>query len=220
MSTPAGPPAKSPAVSSRADRARSVTAPGDPGLLLLIAGVVGLGAAFALTVEKIALLQDPDYVPLCSVNALLSCTSVMTSPQAEAFGFPNPLLGLVGFSVLAATGAALLAGAKVKTWFWVGLQIGLSAAFVFVHWLIVQSIFDIGALCPYCLIVWAVTAPAFWYTTLRNLRSWADARPGTGRQRKIKVLQDVHAVPLTVWYLSVLIIVAITFWDEALSLTR
>ncbi|NIZ93175.1 vitamin K epoxide reductase family protein [Kineococcus rubinsiae] len=193
---------------------------GEPARVLLVTGLLGLAAAFALTVEKIALLRDPAYLPICNVNALLSCTSVMTSPQAEAFGFPNPLLGLVGFSVLTATGAALLAGAKLRAWFWTGLQIGLTAAFVFMHWLIIQSVFDIGALCPYCLLVWAATAPAFWYTTLRNLRALARSRSHPSLERAVRVLSEVHAVPLTIWYLTVLVIIAITFWDEALSLTR
>ena len=189
-------------------------------MVLLVTGLLGLAAAFALTVEKIALLQDPGYVPICSINALLSCTSVMTSPQAEAFGFPNPLLGLIGFSVLTATGAALLAGARLRAWFWAGLQVGLTAAFVLVHWLIAQSVFDIGALCPYCLLVWAVTAPAFWYTTLRNLRALVRSRPHRPLERAVRALGEVLAVPLTIWYLTVLVVTAVGFWDEALSLTR
>jgi uncharacterized membrane protein len=205
---------------SRAERVHGVSTPGEPGMLLLVAGLLGLAAAFALTVEKIAVLQDPGYVPICSINALLSCTSVMTSPQAEAFGFPNPLLGLIGFSVLAATGAALLAEARLRAWFWAGLQVGLTAAFVFVHWLIAQSVFDIGALCPYCLIVWAVTAPAFWYTTLRNLRAIARSRSHSPLERGVRALSEIHAVSLTIWYLTVLVIITISFWDEALSLTR
>ena len=30
---------------------------------------------------------------------------------------------------------------------------------MFVHWLIFQSLYRIGALCPYCMVVWAVTIP-------------------------------------------------------------
>jgi uncharacterized membrane protein len=80
---------------------------------LLVGGLVGLVAAFVLAVEKYALLADPTYVPSCSLNPVLSCGSVMASPQAEAFGFPNPLLGVAGFAVVAATGAALLAGGRL-----------------------------------------------------------------------------------------------------------
>ena len=79
-------------------------------------GLVGFLAALVLAVEKYALLADPAYVPTCSLNPILSCGSIMASPQAEAFGFPNPLLGVAGFPVVAATGAALLAGGRLAEW--------------------------------------------------------------------------------------------------------
>ena len=60
---------------------------------VLIAGVVGLVASMALTVEKFELLIDPHYVPSCNINPIVSCGSVMTTPQASVLGFPNPLLG-------------------------------------------------------------------------------------------------------------------------------
>ena len=77
-----------------------------------IAGVVGLAAALTLTVEKIEILINPDYVPSCSINPVLSCGSVMITPQASAFGFPNPLIGIVSFTVVLVTG--VLALAKVE----------------------------------------------------------------------------------------------------------
>lgn len=32
-------------------------------------------------------------------------------------------------------------------------------------WLISQCLYVIGALCPWCMIVWAVMIPLFWYVT-------------------------------------------------------
>lgn len=127
-------------------------------VMLLLAGLLGSAAAAVLLVEKFALLANPFHVPTCSINAALNCTAVMTSNQAEVFGFPNPLLGLATFPVVAAVGAALLAGARVRPWFWHALLAGAVLGWVFVHWLIVQSIFVIGALCPYCMVVWACVA--------------------------------------------------------------
>ena len=63
---------------------------------VLIAGVVGLAAAATLMVEKLRILENPDYVPTCSINPVLTCGSMMKTPQAEVFGFPNPLLGIAG----------------------------------------------------------------------------------------------------------------------------
>lgn len=130
------------------------------GLALVGSGLVGLLAAAVLLVEKIALLKNPFYVPSCSVNAVVSCGSIMTSWQAELFGFPNPVLGVAAFPVVAAAGAVVLAGGSVRAWAWWGLLAGCVAGLVLVHWLVVQSAFVIGALCPYCMVAWVCTGGA------------------------------------------------------------
>lgn len=90
-------------------------------MLLLVGGLIGLIAAAMLLVEKIALLENPDYSPSCNVSLFLSCRSVMTTPQAEAFGIPNPILGIAGFAIIATIGAALLAGVRFASWLWAGI---------------------------------------------------------------------------------------------------
>ncbi|MBF6541244.1 vitamin K epoxide reductase family protein, partial [Nocardia farcinica] len=102
--------------------------------LLLIGGLLGTVAASVLTVEKMARLRDPAYVPSCSLNPIVSCGSVMDSPQAAAFGLPNSVLGIAGFAVVTTVGAGLLSGARFQRWFWLGLQAGVSFGVVFVHW--------------------------------------------------------------------------------------
>ncbi|RLK09587.1 vitamin K epoxide reductase family protein [Micromonospora sp. M71_S20] len=67
------------------------------GWVLTIGGLVGALAAFVLSVEKMALLENPAYIPSCSINPVLSCGSIMTTSQAEVFGFANPLIGLATF---------------------------------------------------------------------------------------------------------------------------
>src|SRR6476661_5762194 len=126
---------------------------------ILIAGVVGLAAALTLTVEKIEILINPDYVPSCSINPVLSCGSVMITPQASAFGFPNPLIGIVSFTVVVVTGVLAVAKVRLPRWYWGGLAVGTLLGVGFIHWLIFQSLYRIGALCPYCMVVWAVTIP-------------------------------------------------------------
>jgi uncharacterized membrane protein len=178
---------------------------------LLASGLVGFLAAFVLAVEKYALLADPAYVPTCSLNPVLSCGSIMASPQAEAFGFPNPLLGVASFPVVAATGAALLAGARLAGWFWAGLQAGVTAAVIFVHWLVFASLYRIGALCPYCLVVWAVTIPLFTAVTLRNLTAWAPRLPAPVNAA-VAVLRARHSVLLTAWFLLIAAAITQRFW--------
>lgn len=182
--------------------------------LLLVGGGLGFLAAFVLTVEKIALVADPSYRPSCSINPVLSCGSVMTTPQAAAFGFPNSLIGMGGFAVVAATGAALLAGARLRGWYWAGLQAGVLFGAGFVHWLIAQSLYRIGALCPYCMVVWAVTIPVFWYVTLRNLDAMAESLPlPVPVRRAVRTLRAVHGVVLTAWFLLLAALILQRFWD-------
>ncbi|QQM55668.1 vitamin K epoxide reductase family protein [Rhodococcus pyridinivorans] len=178
------------------------------GAILGVGGTAGLVASLVLTLEKLAVVADPTYRPSCSINPVISCGSIMTSWQAELFGFPNPLLGLVGFTVVLTTGVAVLAGAGLPRWFWNGLFTGLTAAVAFVHWLIFQSLYRIEALCPYCMVVWLVTVLCWWYCLL-HLEVVQKDRPARLWQR----LHRLHTVLPTVWALTVLALVAQAFWS-------
>lgn len=134
---------------------RTLSASRGAAVALLLSGLLGAAAAATLLVEKVALLANPFHVPSCTINAAVNCGAVMTSPQAEVFGFPNPVIGLAAFPAVAAVGAAVLAGARMRAWLWTGLTAGSLLGWAFVHWLVVQSVFVIGALCPYCMVVWA-----------------------------------------------------------------
>lgn len=137
--------------------------------VLIVGGALGLLAAFELIVEKVALLEDPNHVLNCDINPVLSCGSVITTAQAEVFGFPNPILGLVGFTIVITLGVLLAAGTELPRWVWVGLNVGALAGIGFVAWLVSQSLYSIGALCPWCMVVWAATIPVFWQVTADNL---------------------------------------------------
>ncbi|MFJ2770742.1 vitamin K epoxide reductase family protein [Streptomyces sp. NPDC087300] len=142
-----------------------------PSLLMLLAGVLGTVASAELTRDRIASLADPAFAPGCNINTVLSCGDVMEAWQSNVFGIPNTLFGIAGFAALAAFGLALLSGARFPRWLWMLLQAGVTAAFGFVVWLITQCLYVIGALCPWCMLVWAVVLPLFWYVTLHSLRS-------------------------------------------------
>jgi uncharacterized membrane protein len=171
--------------------------------LYVVGGGLGLIAAITLTLEKITRLADPTYVPSCSINPVLSCGSVMDSAQAGVFGFPNPVLGVAAFPVVVTIGVALLTGYEPPRWVWAGMQLGTLLGVVFVHWLIGQSLYSIHALCPYCMVVWVVTIALFWYTTLHV---WSGTRVGAALRR-------VHSGVLALWYVVIVVLVLVEFWD-------
>ena len=138
---------------------------------LVVGGIIGIFASIELIIQKIAVLSDPDFVPNCDINPILSCGSVISTEQASLFGFPNPVLGVIGFTIVIMFGALLFTGVEMPRLMWLGLNFGALAGMVFVIWLVSQSLYVIGALCPWCMVVWAVTIPIFWQVTTDNLAS-------------------------------------------------
>ncbi len=179
--------------------------------LLIIGGTIGLICAFIIMYEKISLLQNPHYTPSCNLNPIISCGSVMASNQAHAFGFPNPMIGLIAFPVVMASGVVLLGGAKLKRWYWLGLELGSLFGVLFVHWLFYQSVYSINALCPYCMVVWIVTISTFWYVTLYNLGLWYTSLPQL-LQRATAFMRKHHLDILLFWLLVIAFFILKHFW--------
>jgi uncharacterized membrane protein len=173
---------------------------------VLIAGVVGLAAAFTLTIEKIKLLENPAYVPSCSINPVLSCGSVMVTPQAAAFGFPNPLIGIVAFSVVVVSGVLAIAKVPLPRWYWAGLAVGTTLGVVFIHWLIYQSLYTIGALCPYCMVVWTVTIPLLVVVA-------SIAVPPTSGNAAVRSLHQWRWSLVALWFTGLILLILVRFWD-------
>jgi uncharacterized membrane protein len=179
--------------------------------VLIVCGSLGLIAAGIIMLEKIHLLQDPHFVPSCDLNPIVSCGSVMASNQSHVFGFPNPLLGLVGFPVLITTGVLLLAGGQLKRWYMRGLLAGTIFGVGFVQWLFFQSVYHINALCPYCMVVWVVTITSFWYVLLYCL----SAGHLIAAARLVKPLafaQRHHLDILLAWLLVIAGLILHHFW--------
>ena len=191
------------------DSPAAVRVPALSAWWLLIAGVIGLIASMTLTVEKIDILLNPSYVPSCNINPILSCGSVMITPQASLLGFPNPLLGLVAFTVVIVTGLLALSKVVLPQWYWVGLTVGLLVGAVFVHWLIFQSLYRIGALCPYCMVVWVVTMSLLVVAASIACRPVLPARQsGPGW-----VLFQWRWSIAALWFTAVFLLIMARFWD-------
>jgi uncharacterized membrane protein len=179
--------------------------------LLLIGGAIALIASVMLSVEVFDRLKNPSYVPVCNLNPILSCTNVADSNQAHAFGFPNYFIGIAGYAAVAAIGTAMLAGALFKRWFWRLVQAGLTFAVIFLTWLQFQTLYRIGALCIFCMIVWAATIPMFWYTTMYNFRTGSLTLPAP-LKRTGRFVARHHGDILLVWFLIIIALILKRFW--------
>src|SRR5688572_232512 len=103
--------------------------------ILIIFGTIGLLCSLVLTYDKIQVLSNPNFKLGCDLNPVISCGSVLGSKQAEAFGFPNPFMGIPGYAIIVTTGVLMLAGmGKIKRWYWLGMQAGMIFGLLFVHW--------------------------------------------------------------------------------------
>ena len=180
-------------------------------VLLVVTGSLGLLAAMVLTIDRIRVLQNPSTELACNISPFIACGPVMESRAGALFGFPNPLLGIIGFSVLLTTGAVGLTGARLPHWYRRGLQVGVVAAAVFITWLQTQSLYVIGALCLWCMLVWAVTIPVVVTVTLSNAAAGA---LGPGLVALGRRLRSYSVTVVAVWYLVVIAAIGLRFYRE------
>jgi len=179
--------------------------------IFIVAGALGLLASFIIMYDQMQLLADPNFKPSCSLNPVISCGSVMHSSESHLLGFSNPFVGLAAFPVLITTGTVLLMGAKLKRWYWLALNAGALLGVVFVHWLFIASVYHIGALCPYCIVIWVLTITTFWYITLYNLEhGWTSLHPKLHRLHRS--VRRHHADILITWLLVIATLTITHFW--------
>lgn len=181
-------------------------------LLVLITGTIGFVASLALTIERIHLLQNPQAVLVCDISPFITCGPAMESWQGSLLGFPNPLLGIGGFAIVITTAMAMVAGARLARWYWVGLQAGVLLAAALITFLQGASFFSIHALCIWCMIVWAATIPLTVAVTIRNLAAGVF---GAGSAQRIgRRLQHFQVAVTAVWYFALLTVIALVFWNK------
>lgn len=203
--TPAAPSTRPPAAVGASRRT---------GWVMVLTGIVGWLASFQLTVDDWRLLRDPAYQPPCDISPVVSCGSVMSSPQGSLLGFPNMLLGLGAFAAVTALGIAVLCGARLHRRLWLALTAGALVGVVFAHWLIGQSLYELNKLCPYCAVVWIVTIALFWYVTLHCLERGIVPVP----RGVLHVVRDTHWMLLGAWYGVIALLVLTRFWPYWSSL--
>lgn len=180
-------------------------------IILIVTGLIGLVASFVLTADKIHVLRDPNYNPLCNINPIFSCGSVMKSSQAQVWGIPNTVFGLVGFSMVLSTAATLLAGARMKAWFWRLWMLGMLAGLGGFLYLYIQSVFNLKTLCIYCMSTWAALLPLIWYSLIWSLQNGYLPVPKRA-QGAAHFMRKEHLSILLLIYLIIVTIIVVKFW--------
>ncbi len=103
------------------------------------------------------------------------------------------------------SGVLALARVQLPRWYWSGLAVGTLLGVAFVHWLIFQSLYRIGALCPYCMVVWAVVIPLLVVVAAVALR------PQQGNA-VARILYTWRWSLVALWFTALVLMILVRFW--------
>ncbi|NKY21086.1 vitamin K epoxide reductase family protein [Cellulomonas denverensis] len=161
---------------------------------MAISGVLGLFTSFVLSIEAWRIAADPDLELGCDINAVISCGTVARTWQANLLGFPNAFLGIAFEVVVITISIAAIGRVRFPRWFMLGTQALYTIALFFAYWLFLQAYFDIGVLCPWCLLITITTTLVFAGLTRWNIR---DGNLNVGRWARELVASG------TDWYFTI-----------------
>ncbi len=140
-------------------------------LVLSIGGVLGLVAMTAQAAERIHMLKNPSAELSCNLSPIVDCSGVLNDRLAAVMGFPNALLGMIFFAILATSGLVLLSGGKFTGWFKHFVMAVSTVLILFSVWFFGVSLYVLGKICVFCVVGWVVSVPMFWYGLLYYLQS-------------------------------------------------
>ncbi|GAA4465242.1 vitamin K epoxide reductase family protein [Phytohabitans houttuyneae] len=179
---------------------------------MLLSACLSLAASFVLSIDALRLVEDPNVDLSCNINAVISCGTVASSWQAQLFGFPNAFLGLVAEPVVITIAVASLGGVRFPRWFMLAAQAVYTLGFAFAYWLFYQAMFDIGALCPWCLLVTVSTTLVFATLTHVNIRDgnlFLPARASAVLRSAVDA--DLDLIAVTIWLLILALAVVLKY---------
>ena len=184
-------------------------APRTYGWILVVCAALGVLASWQLMLAELAHLRDPMATLSCDVSPLVSCGASLDAWQAHLLGVPNSFVGAMAFAVLLLIGALLATGHVLPRWTWWGLAAGSLGGVVFVAWFLGISVTVFGKLCPYCMVIWAVTIPVAAHT-------WA--RAAVGGHLGLSRADAARILAARWWlvgamYLAVVLVVAVGLRD-------
>lgn len=147
---------------------------------MVVSGIIGLVASFVLSIEAVTLAANPNATLGCDLNAVISCGKVAQTWQANLLGehFPNAFLGIAAEAVVLTLAVAMIGGVRFPRWFMLTAQAVYTLGLVFALWLFQQAYTEIGALCPWCLLITVTTTLVWAGLTRINVRDGHLRLPG------------------------------------------
>ncbi len=152
-------------------------------MLLAVAGMY-LGAYLTQRHYQLQNNEETEHTFVCSLSSSFNCDLVNSSPYAELFGVPVALWGIF-FYLFMFTLAFFLLWKKEeqhKSLIIAAVVLHLSAVWgaLFSIYLFYVAKFIIGALCPYCIMMYAVNLGLFVATKVASEMSYAEMRSVIG----------------------------------------
>lgn len=168
---------------------------------MLVSSLLSLTASLVLSIDAWKLAKDPDTVLSCNISATLNCGKVAEAWQSVLLGFPNAFLGLIAEPVVITLAIAALGGSQFRRGFLLTAQAIYAIGLVFAYWLFYQSYTQIGALCPWCLLVTFTTTTVFMTMTRINILDNNFRLPGGlhARLSRLLALNVDSATVLIAW---------------------
>lgn len=125
---------------------------------------VGTIAAFWQTLDKLALIKNPEISLSCNLSSVFSCNSVLNSHQASVFGFPNSIMCLVLFVIFLSVALVGLTGGVMTKKMRLSVQLLSLFTLGFAFWFLFESTYRIHSICIFCLFCFAglIAVNAAW----------------------------------------------------------
>lgn len=183
-------------------------------VVMLASSLASLVASFVLSVDALTLAENPSADLGCNINATISCGTVANSWQAQLFGFPNAFLGLIAEPVVITVAVAALGGVRFPRWFMLAAQTVYTLGLALAYWLFYEAMFNIGALCPWCLVITVATTLVFFEMTHINIRDGHLILPRR-LQRAAATAVEAHLDLMIVvaWLLTLALLVVLKYGE-------